>query len=620
MERRLAAILAADVVGYSRLMGEDEVGTLERLKALRKELMQPRITERKGRVVKLMGDGLLAEFPSVVEAVQCAVEIQQSMNGRESDLPEDRRIRLRIGVNLGDIIVEGSDIYGDGVNVTARLEGLAEPSGICISGKVYEEVRSRIGVKFEDMGEQEVKNIDRPVRAWRWLSEASHPGKAAPISSSNLILPDKPSIAVLPFTNMSGDPEQEYFADGITEDIIIDLTKFSDMRIAARNSSFAYKTARMTIQQIASELRVNFVLSGSVRKSGNSVRITAQLVDGHADEHVWAERYDRKLSNIFELQSEIAAKIVQSLTGSLSGQDEPATKKYATKNADAYETYLRARSLIREMTRRSVELAMEMFNKSVAFDPNYALAFCGLSDGAGILAFHYSNAKTHGEDAMEYALKALEIDPDLAEAHGSYGKALEFTNDEAGAEREYRKAITLAPKSPHAYFDLASMYLTSGDNAERALPFMLKAYELTDQDLQAAMMLSATYRALGNTEALINIARKTVDLSDIRLKLNPEDERAAYVGAMALFDLGEVKRARQWVDLAAAVSVEDSRASYNLACAYGLLGEIEEALAHLDKTLSLGCPASKKKWMRVDADLKLVRADPRFAELLASYG
>jgi adenylate cyclase len=567
-----------------------------------------------------MGDGLLAEFPSVVEAVQCALEIQQSMNERESDLPDERRIRLRIGINLGDIIVEGSDIYGDGVNVAARLEGLADPRGICISGNVYEEIRSRLDVKFEDLGDQEVKNIDRPVRVWRWLSEASRPSKAALVSSSNPILPDKQSIAVLPFTNMSGDPEQEYFADGITEDIIIDLTKLPNLRVAARNSSFAYKNAKMTVQQIASELCASFVLSGSVRKSGDSVRITAQLVNGHTDEHVWAERYDRKLSGIFELQSEIATNIVQSLTGSFSGQEEPATKKYATKNTEAYENYLRARSLIREMTRRSADLAMEMFKKSVALDPDYALAFCGLSDGAGTLAWHYDNTRTHGEDAMEYALKALEIDPDLAEAHACYGKALEYSNDEAGAEREYRMAIMLAPKSPHAYFDLASMYLINSD-AERALPFMLKAYELTDQDLQAAMMLSATYRALGNNEALINIARETVDLSEKRLKLNPEDERAAYVGAMALFDLGEVKRARQWTDLAAAVSVEDSRASYNLACAYGLLGEIDEALAHLDKTLSLGCSARKKKWMRVvDADLELVRADPRFAELLARYG
>ncbi len=231
---------------------------------------------------------------------------------------------------------------------------------------------------------------------------------------------------------------------------------------------------------------------------------------------------------------------------------------------------------------------------------------------------HYDTGKNYGDDATEYALKALEIDPNLAEAHGSYGKALGLMNDEAGAEREYRMAITLAPNSYHAYLNLGQLYLAN-DDAERALPFMLKTYELTDEDLHSAMMLSSTYRALGNTEALNKIARKTVDFSDSRLKLNPEDERAAYVGAMALLDLGEVKRARQLVDLAVAVSLEDSRASYNLACAYSLLGEIEEALTHLEKTLSLGCPVQKKEWMQVDADLNLVRADPRFAELFARY-
>ena len=260
VQRRLAAILAADVVGYSRLMGEDEAGTLERLKSLRRELVQPKIAEGRGRIVKLMGDGLLAEFPSVVEAVRCAVDIQQDISGREAGLPDERRIRLRIGVNLGDIIVEGSDIYGDGVNVAARLEGLAEPGGICVSGKVYEEVRNKLPAAFEDLGDQKVKNIREPVRVYRWTGAAADPMPGTAEAEGALPLPDKPSIAVLPFDNMSGDPEQEYFSDGITEDVITELSRFRDLFVIARNSSFAYKNKSAKVQEVAKDLGVRYVV------------------------------------------------------------------------------------------------------------------------------------------------------------------------------------------------------------------------------------------------------------------------------------------------------------------------------------------------------------------------
>ena len=289
-------------------MGEDEAGTLERLKSLHKELVQPTITELNGRIVKIMGDGLLAEFSSVVEAVQCAIDIQQSMHKREADLFDDHRIWLRIGVNLGDIIVEGMDIYGDGVNVAARLEGLAEPGGICISGKVYDEVRNKLQTTFDDLGKQEIKNIQEPVRTYRWAkaeSMASMVGadKAPP-------LPDKPSIAVLPFTNMSGDPEQEYFSDGITEDIITELSRFRTLLVIARNSSFSYKGLSTIVQEVARNLGVEYVVEGSVRKAGNRVRIVAQLIEGSTGNHIWAERYDRELEDVFAVQDELSQTIV----------------------------------------------------------------------------------------------------------------------------------------------------------------------------------------------------------------------------------------------------------------------------------------------------------------------
>jgi adenylate cyclase len=319
LERRLAAILAADVVGYSRLMSEDETGTLERLKSLRKELVQPKIKERKGRIVKLMGDGLLAEFPSVVEAVQCAIDIQQSMIGREADLPDERRISLRIGVNLGDIIVEGSDIYGDGVNVAARLEALADPGGICISGPAFELVDGKLDLTFDDIGEQQVKNIARPVRVYRLAlgSQQTSPSKHL---AEPLPLPDKPSIAVLPFTNMSGDPEQEYFSDGITEDIITELSRFRSLFVIARNSSFHYKGQSPKVQDVGCELGVRYVVEGSVRKAGNRIRVTAQLVEASSGNHLWAERYDRDLEDIFAVQDEL----VRTITSTVGGRVESA--------------------------------------------------------------------------------------------------------------------------------------------------------------------------------------------------------------------------------------------------------------------------------------------------------
>ena len=617
MERRLAAILAADVVGYSRLMGEDETRTLERLKSLRKELVQPKITERKGRIVKLMGDGLLAEFPSIVEAVQCAVDIQQEMNEREAGLPDERRIRLRIGVNLGDIIVEGSDIYGDGVNVAARLEALADPGGICLSGPAFDTVHGKLDAAFEDIGEQQVKNIAKPIRVYRLASGSpqagppTHPAEPLP-------LPDKPSIAVLPFTNMSGDPEQDYFADGITEDIITDLSKLANLRVAARNSSFIFRNAQMTIQQIASELHVHYVVEGSVRKSGDNVRITAQLVDGSTDVHIWAERYDRRLSNIFELQDEITTSIVKALKVNISPQEKQVFEKYATRDVEAYENYLRARALLREMTRRSVELARQMFKQAIILDTNYALAYCGLADCASTLAFHYDVEKDFVDEAIECSLKALAIDPVLAEARAAYGQALELKGDHIAAEREFRTAIKLEPNSCEAYFYLASMYTFDGQ-ADRAQPLFLEAFNLANHDLQTAMMLSSAYRTSGNAIALEKIARQTIDIAEQRLRMNPEDERAAYVGAMALIDLGDLERARQWADLAVAMAVEDSRASYNLACLYGLLGDVEEALVHLDKTLKIGCSAQKRSWMQVDSDLASVRLDPRFEKFMGQY-
>ena len=327
VERRLTAILAADVVGYSRLMGADEEGTLAALKAIRRELVDPRIVEHRGRIVKTTGDGLLVEFASVVDAVRCAVEVQREMAERNTDVPAETRIEFRVGINLGDIIIDGDDIFGDGVNVAARLETLAEPGGICVSRVVRDQVRDKLAFAFEDMGEQQVKNIARPVRVYRVRDTGAAAKSLSAPALPALPLPDKPSIAVLPFQNMSGDPEQEYFADGMVEEIITALSRIRWLFVIARNSSFTYKGQAVDVKQVGRELGVRYVLEGSVRKGGNRVRITGQLIDAETGAHLWADRFDGSLEDVFELQDKVAS--------SVAGVIEPALQAAETARSAA---------------------------------------------------------------------------------------------------------------------------------------------------------------------------------------------------------------------------------------------------------------------------------------------
>ncbi len=336
-ERRLTTILAADVVGYSRLMAADEGGTFAQLKTHRKELIGPKIAEYSGRVVKLMGDGTLMEFGSVVDAVHFAVDVQRAMAERNAEVPEDQRITYRIGINIGDIIVEGDDIYGDGVNVAARLEALAEPGGICISRTVFNHVRNKVALAFEDLGELQVKNIPDPVRVYRVdLSRTDTDSVGWSPDTGSLPLPDKPSIAVLPFENMSGDPEQEFFADGMAEEIITALSRYRWFFVIARNSSFTYKGHAVDVKQVAKELGVRYVLEGSVRKAGDRVRVTAQLIDASTGNHIWAERYDRELDDIFALQDEITQTIVTAIEPELGAVEQERARRKPPDNLDAW--------------------------------------------------------------------------------------------------------------------------------------------------------------------------------------------------------------------------------------------------------------------------------------------
>jgi adenylate cyclase len=371
--RRLTAILAADVAGYSRLMGADEEGTHERLKALRHELIDPTIAEHHGRIVKTAGDGILAEFPSVVDAVRCAVEVQQAMPERNAGIAAHNRLELRIGINLGDVIVEPDDLYGDGVNIAARIEALADAGGVFVSNTVYDQVRDRLPFVFEDLGEQQVKNIVRPVRVYRVgrLGSAARP--STPIQPV-LPLPDKPSIAVLPFQNMSGDPDQEYFADGMVEEITTALSRIRWLFVIARNSSFTYKGQAVDVKQVGRELGVRYVLEGSVRKSGGRVRITAQLIEAETDAHLWAERFDGSLEDVFELQDRVAINVAGVIEPTLQAAEIRRSAERPTNDMTAYDLYLRAYALAFTWERDAIIRALDLLEQAIERDPRYGAA------------------------------------------------------------------------------------------------------------------------------------------------------------------------------------------------------------------------------------------------------
>ena len=410
--RRLAAILAADVAGYSRLMGADEEGTHERLKAHLAQLVDPKIKEHRGRIVKNTGDGFLAEFASVVDAVRCAVEVQRGMIDREPEMPDDQRIRLRIGINLGDVIAEEHDIFGDGVNVAARLEALAEPGGICVSRVVRDQIRDKLDFSFDDMGEQHVKNITRPVHVYRieFGRRPPAPTSAAPV----LALPDKPSIAVLPFQNMSGDREQEYFSDGMVEEIITALSRIRWLFVIARNSSFTYKGQAVDIKRVVRELGVRYVLEGSVRKGGNRVRITAQLIDALTDAHLWADRFDGSLEDVFDLQDKVASSVAGVIEPTLQAAEIRLSSARPTSDLTAYDFYLRALPHVFSQEWDGYALGLDLLGRAIERDPRYGsalahAAYChvGLYDNGWT-----DDPETNRRTSIDLARRSLRSGPD----------------------------------------------------------------------------------------------------------------------------------------------------------------------------------------------------------------
>jgi len=570
MERRLAAILVADMVGYSRLMEVEEDATIARQKRYRDQVIEPAIAEHRGRLIKTMGDGLLIEFASVVDAVDCAVKIQRSMAEREAEAPPERRIRYRMGLNLGDVVVEGDDLYGDGVNVAARLEQLAEPGGLIVSGTAYDLLKGKVAVGYQYLGEQRLKNIAQPLRTYRVLIEPGaavrvigetrhRPRRARTVAFAAALLgrpwapeirpasvarmafplPDKPSIAVLPFANMSGDSDQDYFADGITEDIITDLSKISGLFVIARNSTFAYKGHSVEVRRVAEDLGVRYVLEGSVRRAGDQVRINAQLIDATTGGHVWADRYDSQLTDVFSLQDAVTRKIVAALAVSLTADEEVRQAQRHTENAEAYDAFLQGWEFYQRFSADDFAKAIPHFERAVQLDPDYGQAYAALAlvywqsvrqgdpwtskvspDEFNFVSFTTARAKAERyaelamlnpsplayrvasaiswsyrqfDDAVAEAEQAVSLDPNDPDGQLALAWAMIFNGRPQDALTAVERAMRLDPRNPGAYLYILGVTRFGLDQFDDAIESLERAQARSPEFLGLNIPLAAAY-------------------------------------------------------------------------------------------------------------------------------
>jgi TolB-like protein/Flp pilus assembly protein TadD len=552
MERRLAAILAADVVGYTRLMGEDEMGTLQRLTALRQGILEPLIAKHHGRVVKLIGDGLLVEFASLVDAVDCAVAWQTAVEEHEVERPEEDRLYFRIGVNLGDVLVEGEDIHGDGVNIAARLEGLADPGGICLSGDAYRQVRGKVEVDFEDLGEREVKNVAEPLRVYRIATARRSPIAASMVAKPPPV-PNKPSIAVLPFTNMSGDPDQQYFADGISEDLITSLSRFPWLFVISRNSSFTYKDKSVHVKQVSEDLDVRYLVEGSVRKSDTRIRVTAQLIDAVNDQHVWAETYDRPVGDLFDLQDDITQTITGVLVPALSNAERKRWSRNSRPSLDAWEAYQRALAYYyRPYNEEDHAEARRLFDQAIELDSSLADAHVMVAM-MGVYAVNTGQSSYSGSreeiltEAARSAERAVQLEDNNALAHTALGRVRGLSGDQEVGIVECRTAVDLNPNLATAHHELGFSLTMSAQFAEAILCFE-KAIRLSPNDPSRwnfyLLKADALFYSGECEDAIINVKEA--------IRLRPTAFWPYFTLASSLVELGRMEEAHAAVQQALA--------------------------------------------------------------------
>jgi TolB-like protein/tetratricopeptide (TPR) repeat protein len=535
-QRRLAAILAADVVGYSRLMEQDEVGTLTALKERRKGILQPLVAEHSGRIAKVMGDGVLVEFASAVNAVACAVELQKRIATANVSLPDDRHIVLRIGINLGDVMVEGSDLYGDGVNIAARLEGIAEPGGILISGTTYDYIKNKVDVGFDDLGTQTLKNIAEAVRVYR-VAGTPRVSVAIPKAAT-----DKPSVAVLPFTNMSGDPEQQYFSDGITEDIITELSRFRSLFVIARNSSFQYRASAVDVRRVARELGVQYVVEGSVRRLGDRLRITAQLIDANTGNHLWSERYDRDLKDIFAVQDQVVQTVILTIVGRVKAAQLEVARRKRTANLAAYDCYLRGLESFNSAGAEADTEANAWFAKAIDLDPQYAESLARFAFNTATLSY-YDDGPVRLDHARTMAERAIAIDPNESWGYRALAYIDMCHGDLAASAENFKRAMRLNPNDPD-FIALCSLCERFSGRSDSAVEMIANAERLNP-------LPPLWYRT--------NLAGHLFNLRD-------------YAGAARIYEsVGE--RTFYWDH-------------YSLAACYVKLGRMSDARAELAKAIS----------------------------------
>ena len=540
VQRRLAAIMSADVVGYSRLMGADETGTLSALKELRRNLISPILTEYRGRLVKLMGDGALIEFASAVDAVDCAVCIQRRVAERNLAMPDSASISFRIGVNVGDIIIDGEDIYGDGVNVAARLEKLADPGGICISGMVFDQVKGKLDAGFQDFGTHQVRNIADPVRTYRVVAASVSSQPAGPIP-----LPAKPSIAVLPFDNMSDDHAQEYFSDGISEDLTTALSRFEWLFVIARNSAFTYKGKAVDVKKIRRELGVRYILEGSVRRAGDRVRINAQLIDAESDRHVWAQRYDRKMDDLFELQDDIVASIASVVGPEITLAEIERARGKRPDDLGAWDHYLRAIAAYHRMTKQDVDAAIADLKRAIEIDPDFANAHALLGQCHVHIGMRgwIRPARPAFEEARRWAEKAVHLAPTSPEANQSLAFVLAMTGEAEQAIRVAQRAIELNSNYAEAYAVLGHALVFRGD-LEGGLAACQRAERGSPRDSRGTWL----YDAMGHAYFFLGDYEKAIEVSKKGLHQDPALFGALVTLACSYARQGRAKEAKHYVD------------------------------------------------------------------------
>ncbi len=542
VERRLAAVLAADVAGYSRLMGADEEGTLARLKAIRKSLVDPAIAAHRGRVVKTTGDGMLVVFASAVDAARSAIEVQRSMSSENAGVQQDSRIEFRIGIHIGDIMIDDSDIFGDGVNIAARLEGIARPGGVCISDDAYRQIRGKVDMACDDLGPQVLKNIAEPMRVWQ-VEFDQDAARALAERAPALALPDKPSIAVLPFQNMSGDPEQEYFADGMVEEIITALSRFKMLFVIARNSSFAYKGRAVDIKQVGRELGVRYVLEGSVRKAAGRVRITGQLIDAANGSHLWADRFEGDLNDVFALQDEVTSKVVSAIQPKLLQTEIELAARRRTGNLSAHDLFLRSLPHFYAVTREGMLQAQELLARALELDPRYGAA-ASLAAGCHMMSVGQNWATDSKQAMMEggrLLALALSIDKDDPDALCIAGRVTSYIfGDVEKAKEMVDRAVALNPNSSLAWEQRGWTYEYSG-KSEEAIESFERSIRLSPLD----PLLFSTYT--GISLSLISLGRFEEALASARkaLRINTNFSSTWRCVVAALSNLGRDEEARQ---------------------------------------------------------------------------